>query len=64
MHSRWDMQENAELEDGEKTMVEELKKAFFICCCNKEARDPLETDETPAKQTQGETQPSDKSATQ
>ncbi|XP_013867974.1 uncharacterized protein KIAA0825 homolog isoform X2 [Austrofundulus limnaeus] len=55
MANRWDMQENAELEDGEKTMVEELKKAFFVCCCNKEAQGPSETDETPAKQTQGET---------
>lgn len=58
------MQENAELEDEEKTMVEGLKKAFFVCSCNKEAQDPSETDETPAKQTQGETQASDKSTSQ
>ncbi|XP_017283396.3 uncharacterized protein KIAA0825 homolog isoform X2 [Kryptolebias marmoratus] len=63
MANRWDMQENAELEDGEKTMVDELK-AFFVCCCNKETQDPPETDETPAKQTQRETQPSEESAAQ
>ncbi|XP_069555977.1 uncharacterized protein KIAA0825 homolog [Brachyistius frenatus] len=62
--NRWEMQEGAELEDGEKAMVEELQTAFFVCCCNQEQQDPPETDETPAEQTRGETQPSDKSDAQ
>ncbi|KAM4577001.1 uncharacterized protein KIAA0825 homolog isoform 1-T1 [Odontesthes bonariensis] len=65
MANRWDMQEDAELEDGEKGMVEELQKAFFVCrCCCSGPQEPPGTDETPAKQTQGETQPSDKRAAQ
>ncbi|XP_078106613.1 uncharacterized protein KIAA0825 homolog isoform X1 [Sander vitreus] len=62
--NRWEMQENAELEDGEKFMVEELQKAYFVCCCGPGPQDPPEADETLAKQTQGETQQSDKSAAQ
>lgn len=64
MLPRWDMQEGAELEDGEKAMAEELQKAFFVCCCGEGPRDAPGTDETPAKQTQGETQQSDKPAAQ
>lgn len=59
--SRWEMQKDAELEDGEKTMVEELKKAYFVCCCCSSSlgvQDPPEADEAPVKQTQGETQDS------
>ncbi|XP_070760941.1 uncharacterized protein KIAA0825 homolog [Enoplosus armatus] len=62
--NRWEMQEGAELEDGEKSMVEELQKAYFVCCCSPGLRDPPEADETLAEQTQGETRPSDKSAAQ
>ncbi|XP_040898479.1 uncharacterized protein KIAA0825 homolog [Toxotes jaculatrix] len=62
--NRWEMQEGAELEDGEKAMVEELQKAYFVCCCSPGPQDPPEADETLAEQTQGETQPSDKSAAQ
>lgn len=62
--SRWEMREDAELEDGEKSMVEELQKAYFVCCCSPGLQDPPEADETLAEQTQGETQPSDKSAAQ
>nr|XP_046243006.1 uncharacterized protein KIAA0825 homolog isoform X2 [Scatophagus argus] len=62
--NRWEMQEGAELEDGEKSMVEELQKAYFVCCCSPGPQDPPEADETLAKQTQGETQPPDKTAAQ
>ncbi|XP_041856259.1 uncharacterized protein KIAA0825 homolog isoform X2 [Melanotaenia boesemani] len=62
--NRWDLQEDAVLEDGEKAMVEELQKAFLVCCCCAGPQDPPGTDETPAKQPQGETQPTDKSAAQ
>lgn len=58
------MQEEAELEDGEKSMVEELKKAYFVCCCSPGPRGPPEAEETLAERTHGETQPSDKSAVQ
>ena len=64
MLSRWEMQEGAELEDGEKSMVEELQKAYFACCCSPRPQDPPEADETVSERTQGETQPSDKSAAQ
>ncbi|XP_073322833.1 uncharacterized protein KIAA0825 homolog [Pagrus major] len=62
--NRWEMQEGAELEDGEKSMVEELERAYFVCCCSPRPQDPPGADETLAEQTQGETQPSDKSAAQ
>ncbi|KAM9360075.1 uncharacterized protein KIAA0825 homolog [Symphorus nematophorus] len=62
--NRWEMQEGAELEDGEKSMVEELHRAYFACCCSPRSQDPPEADETVAEQTQGETQHSDKSAAQ
>ncbi len=58
------MQEGAELEDGEKSMLEELQKAYFVCCCSPGPQDRPEADETLAEQTQGETRPSDKSAAQ
>ncbi|XP_038560256.1 uncharacterized protein KIAA0825 homolog [Micropterus salmoides] len=62
--NRWEMQEGAELEDGEKSMVEELQKAYFVCCCSPGQQDPPEADETLAEETQGETRPADKSAAQ
>ncbi|XP_058493319.1 uncharacterized protein KIAA0825 homolog isoform X1 [Solea solea] len=62
--NRWEMQEDAELEDREKAMVGELKKAYFVCCCSRGPRDPPEADEAAAAQTQGETQASDKSPAQ
>ncbi|XP_029367115.1 uncharacterized protein KIAA0825 homolog [Echeneis naucrates] len=62
--NRWEMQEDAELDDGEKVMVEELQKTYFVCCCSPGPQDPPAADETPAEQTQGETEPSDKSAAQ
>ncbi|XP_023129482.2 uncharacterized protein KIAA0825 homolog isoform X1 [Amphiprion ocellaris] len=62
--NRWEMQEGAELEDGEKALVEELQKTFFVCCCSPGPQDPPESDEALPEQTQGETQPSDKSVAQ
>lgn len=62
--SRWEMDDGAELEDGEKAMVEELQRAFFVCHCNPGLQDPPEVDETVAEQTQGGTQTPDKSAAQ
>ncbi|TKS78886.1 hypothetical protein D9C73_012287 [Collichthys lucidus] len=61
---RWEMQEEAELEDGEKSMVEELKKAYFVCRCSPGPSGPPEAEETLAERTHGETQASDKSAVQ
>ncbi|MED6287821.1 hypothetical protein CHARACLAT_020182 [Characodon lateralis] len=48
----WDMQKDAELEDGEKAMVEELQKAFLVCCCSAGPQDASGTNETPTNQTQ------------
>ncbi|XP_030593401.1 uncharacterized protein KIAA0825 homolog [Archocentrus centrarchus] len=62
--NRWEMQEGAQLEDGEKAMVEELEKAFCVCCCAPGPQNPPETDETPAAQAQRETEPSDKGVAQ
>ncbi|XP_034396586.1 uncharacterized protein KIAA0825 homolog isoform X2 [Cyclopterus lumpus] len=62
--NRWEMQEDAELEDAEKCVVEELQKAYLVCCCSRESQDPPKADETLAEQTQGETQQSDKTAAQ
>ena len=62
--SRWEMQEGAELDDGEKAMVEDLKKAFLVCCCSAGPRDPPDAEDTQAEQIQRETQPSDESAAQ
>lgn len=56
---RWEMQQGAELDDGEKAMVEELQKAYFCCSCSG-PQDPPETDETLTEQT--ETEASDKPA--
>lgn len=53
MFSRWEMQEGAELEDGEKAMLEELKRAYFVCCCSAGPQDPSEAEETLAQQIQG-----------
>lgn len=64
MLSRWDLQEGAELEDEEKAMVEELQKTFLVCSCSVGPQGSPGFDETPAKQTQGETHPPDKSAAQ
>lgn len=58
------MQEDAELEDEEKAMVEEFQKAYFVCCCSSGTQDSPEADETLTEKTQGETQPSDKTAAQ
>lgn len=55
MLSRWEMQEGAELEDEDKSMVEELQKAYFVCCCSLGLQDPPETDDTVENKIQGET---------
>uniref|UniRef100_UPI0037E8A58D uncharacterized protein KIAA0825 homolog n=1 Tax=Semicossyphus pulcher TaxID=241346 RepID=UPI0037E8A58D len=62
--NRWEMQEDAELENEEKSMMEELQKAYFVCCCSPGLQDPPEADETPGEQTPGDTQPSDETAAQ
>ncbi|CAB1456387.1 unnamed protein product [Pleuronectes platessa] len=59
---RWEMQEGAELDDAEKAMVEDLQKAYFVCCCTAGPQDPPDAEDTPAEQIQRETQPSDESA--
>lgn len=46
MRFRWEMQEGAELEDEERSMVEELQKAYFGCCCRLVLQDPPDGDET------------------
>lgn len=53
--SRWEMQEGAELEEEQKSMVEELQKAYFVSCCSPRLQDCPESDETPEKETHGET---------
>lgn len=55
MLSRWEMQEGAELEDEETSMVEELQKAYFVCCCSLGLQDPPATDDTVENNIQGET---------
>lgn len=49
------MQAGAELNDEEKSMVEELQRAYFVCSYNVGLQDPPEADETLAKETQGDT---------
>lgn len=61
--SRWEMQEGAELEDGEKCMVEELQRAYSVCDHSQRPQDPPEAG-SPAEQTQGDAQPTDKSTAQ
>lgn len=53
--SRWEMQEGAELEEEQKSMVEELQTAYFVSRCSPRLQHCPESDETPAKETQGET---------
>lgn len=58
MRSRWEMQEGAELEDEEKTMVKELQNA---CCVSSSSQgkkeDPLEAEKMLKKETQRDTEP-------
>lgn len=49
------MQEGAELEEEETSMVEELQKAYFVCCCSLGLQDPPATDDTVENNIQGET---------
>lgn len=58
------MQEGAQLEDEEKSMVEELQKAYFVSCCSLGLQDRPESDETSEKETQGKHNHPDKSAAQ
>lgn len=54
------MQEGAELEDEEKTMVEELQSACFVSGSSRgKQEDPPEADETLKNATQRESEPSD-----
>ncbi|XP_038125801.1 uncharacterized protein KIAA0825 homolog isoform X1 [Cyprinodon tularosa] len=62
--NRWDMQEDAELEDAEREMVEELQKSFFVCCCSKGPKNASGTDDTPTNPTHGEAQSCNKSTVQ
>ncbi|KAM7416505.1 hypothetical protein PAMA_018520 [Pampus argenteus] len=62
--NRWEMQDGAELEDGEKTMVEDLQRVYFVCHCSPGQQDPPEADETVVEQTHGRPQTSDKRAAQ
>lgn len=54
------MQEGAELEDEEKTMVEELQNACFVSGSSRgKQEDPPEVDETLKNATQRASEPSD-----
>ncbi|XP_068594737.1 uncharacterized protein KIAA0825 homolog [Brachionichthys hirsutus] len=53
--NRWEMQNGAEVDDGDQAMVEGLRRAHLVCCCSPGPQDPLEADETQANPTQGET---------
>ncbi|XP_019750172.1 uncharacterized protein KIAA0825 homolog [Hippocampus comes] len=53
--NRWEMQDGAELEDEEKMMVEELRRAYFVCRCDAGPQESREADETTAERTQGGT---------
>ncbi|XP_054629788.1 uncharacterized protein KIAA0825 homolog isoform X2 [Dunckerocampus dactyliophorus] len=59
--NRWEMQDGAELEEDEKTMVEELQRVYFVCHCNAGLQESREADEKMAERTQGG---SDKTAAQ
>lgn len=52
---RWEMQDGAELEEEQKYMVEELQKTYCVNCCIPRLQDCPESDDTPEKETQGET---------
>ncbi|XP_060927572.1 uncharacterized protein KIAA0825 homolog [Limanda limanda] len=62
--NRWEMQEGAELDDGEKAMVEDLRKTYSVCCCSAGPQDAPDAEDTQAEQIQRATQPSDESAAQ
>lgn len=47
------MQDGAELDDEEKAMVEELQKAYFVCCCSSGPQDSPEAEETLTEKTRG-----------
>lgn len=60
VNSRWEMQEGAELEDEEKTMVEELQNACFVCGSSRGIQeDHPEADETLKNEAQRDTELSD-----
>lgn len=52
---RWEMQKGAELEGEQKSMVEELKEAYFVSRCSPRLQHCPESDETSEKDTQGGT---------
>lgn len=49
------MQKGAELEEEEKSMVEELQKAYFVSGCSPRLQHCPESDEPPEKDPQRET---------
>ncbi|XP_061906965.1 uncharacterized protein KIAA0825 homolog isoform X2 [Entelurus aequoreus] len=59
--NRWEMQDGAELQEDEKTTVEELRRAYFVCHCGAGLQESREADEKMAERTQGG---SDKTAAQ
>lgn len=47
------MQEGAELDEEQKSMVEELQKAYFVSRCSPRLRRCPESDETPERRHPG-----------
>lgn len=62
--NRWEMREDADLEDDERAMVEELQKVYLVYSSGSGQQNPTETDEGLTEETQGETQLVDKSPAQ
>lgn len=55
LNNRWEMRDNAELEDDERAMVGELQKVHFVYNSSLRQQYPPEADERLAEETQGET---------
>lgn len=59
VRSRWEIQEGAELEDDEKTMVEELQNTCLVSGSSRGMqKDPPEAEEKQKNKTQRDTEPS------
>ncbi|XP_072288852.1 uncharacterized protein KIAA0825 homolog [Eucyclogobius newberryi] len=62
--NRWEMRDDAELDDEERTMVEDLRRVYFVYNSNSEQQDLSEAVEEKGEETQGEAFPVDKSTAQ
>ncbi|XP_033829174.1 uncharacterized protein KIAA0825 homolog isoform X1 [Periophthalmus magnuspinnatus] len=62
--NRWEMRDDAELDEEERTMVEELRRVYFVYNSNSGQRDLSEAVEEQGEDAQGEALPVNKSTAQ